>query len=127
MPEIFVASSGRARGNPVTRNVRLDFESTDLDEITIQLPYDSLQALARQAREQIGPSPLQKAEPNANDDPLPLGEMYQVMSHSVGKTQDEVRLTITLESATGGRYVNLNLSPQEASLLADDLYEKAAP
>lgn len=123
MTDFIIASSGSARANPVTRDVRLDFESNELDEVTIQLPFSSLQLLVRQAAEQLG---ISAPEATAGD-PLPLGGMYRTTSYTVSKIQSGVRLTIQIESEAGGRYLNLDLDPREASLLADDIYAKVAP
>lgn len=122
MVEIFIATSGRARPNPVTRDVLLDFENGNLEEVTIQLPFANLQLLTRQAAEGIGSEEHQPS----NGDPLPLGGMYRITSHIVSRIPSMVRLTIHFESDSGTRFLDLDLSPQGASLLADDLYEKAS-
>ena len=124
MVEIFVADSGRARLNPVTKEVRLDFEDKNLQEITIQLPLPNLRLLLAQAESQeTGSSP----QPSNNSDPLPLGGRYKVTALVAGKTDTGVRLTIHLESATGARQIGVSLSPKDAADLADDLLAKAAP
>ncbi len=123
MPKIFVASGANIAVNPVTRDVRLDFEDKDLDEITIELPLSNLQHLVRAAEDKIGPSQRQPS----SDDPVPLGSKYRVTAYATAKTAEGVCVTIHLQSETGTRFVKLNLSPKEASELADDLYQKIAP
>lgn len=125
MVEIFVASTAKLRAIPGSQDVYLDFESKDLSEITVQLPNSALGLLAREHPGESGsyPSPHNKPVP----DPLPLGGRYRTVGHKVSRTPDGVRIVVHLQSATGARTVNLDLSPLGASQLADELYEKAAP
>ena len=123
MPEIFVATVGAARANPVTREVRLDFEDKGLQEITIQLPLDNLRALLAQAESQI--ATYRPAE--SPGDPLPLGGQYQTTALVCSKTPSGVRLAIHLQSNTGARIIQADLAPDVAAGLADDLLAKAAP
>lgn len=118
------AAAGKARFNPGTKAVRLEFEDDNLNEVAIELSLDNLRILIGQLGEQIGSS---ERITNLGSDPLPLGGLYEITGQVVSRTQSGTRLTIHLRSTTGARFLEIDLSPAEASGLADDLLATASP